>query len=288
MLESYESPDPRKSDKSRKSNKQIQIELQNNWHCKFSQSQNSSNSISRNPSSLPGICNSPGTAPGYRKPKKDKKMSSRQKRKQARLNGAKAAGTKSPAGIQKSSANSLKHGLTGKAIVLTNESQAQFDDLHQTYVLEFRPKSGVEMDLIDQMVAGQWRLRRIWRMQTAALDLKIDRQEAEIAKNFQQIDECTRVTVAFTALANEEKSLDLLLRYETAYTRMYQRALNTLLKLRRERPEPPAEQELEPKKPNLRNDPEESPIPPNSPLQPKPAKTDLRDHPTECPIWPSL
>ena len=41
-------------------------------------------------------------------------MSSRQLRKQARRNGAKAAGTKSPAGIQQSSQNSLKHGLSGK------------------------------------------------------------------------------------------------------------------------------------------------------------------------------
>src|ERR1700682_4542193 len=122
-------------------------------------------------------------------------MSSRQLRIQARQNGAKAAGTKSPAGIQKSSQNSLKHGLTGKAIVLTNESQALFDELHQDYVHEFQPESHVEMDLIDQMVSAQWRLRRIWRMQTAALDLKMDQQEAEIAKSFKQIDQTTRVTV---------------------------------------------------------------------------------------------
>ena len=172
-------------------------------------------------------------------------MSSRQLRKQARQNGAKAAGTKSPAGIQKSSANSLKHGLTGKAVVLTNESQAHFDDLHLAYVHEFQPESTVEMDLIDQMVASQWRLRRIWRMQTAALDLKMDQQEAEIAKAFKQIDQTTRVSVAFTALANEEKALDLYLRYEIAYTRMHQRAINSLSKLRKEKlrndPEPPSE-----------------------------------------------
>jgi len=170
-------------------------------------------------------------------------MSSRQLRKQARQNGAKAAGAKSPAGIQKSSQNSLKHGLTGKAIVLTNESQAQFDEFHQAYVHEFQPESTVEMDLVDQMVAAQWRLRRIWRMQTAALDLKMDQQEAEIAKAFKQIDQATRTTVAFTAMANEEKALDLLLRYETTYTRMHQRALNSLLKLQKEKlrndPEPP-------------------------------------------------
>ena len=160
-------------------------------------------------------------------------MSSRQLRKQARRNGARAAGTKSPAGIQKSSQNSLKHGLTGKAIVLTNESQAQFDDLHQTYVQEFQPESTGEMDLIDQMVAAQWRLRS-WRMQTAALDLKIFQQEAEIAKAFKQIDQPTRATVAFTAMANEEKALDLLLRYETTYFKLKKEKL-------RNDPEPPSE-----------------------------------------------
>jgi hypothetical protein len=101
------------------------------------------------------------------------------------------------------------------------------------------------MDLVDQMVSAQWRLRRIWRMQTAALDLKMDQQEAEIAKRFNQIDQTTRATVAFTALANDEKALDLLLRYEIAYTRMHQRAMNSLSKHRIEKlrndPEPPSE-----------------------------------------------
>ena len=161
-------------------------------------------------------------------------MSSRQTRKQARQNGAKAAGTKSPAGIQQSSKNSLKHGLTSNMIVLSNESHAKFDELHQTYIETFQPDNGVEMDLVDQMVASQWRLRRIWMMQTAALDLKMDQQEPEIAKKFKQIDQATRLTVAFTTLANDEKSLDLLLRYETTYNRLYQRAMNTLTRLRRD------------------------------------------------------
>ena len=109
-------------------------------------------------------------------------MSSRQLRKQARRNGALAAGTKSPAGIETSSKNAIKHGLTSKMIVLTNESQARFDELHETYIETFRPTNGVEMDLVDQMVASQWRLRRIWIMQTAALDLKMDQQEPKSQK----------------------------------------------------------------------------------------------------------
>jgi hypothetical protein len=197
-------------------------------------------------------------------------MSSRQLRKQARRNGAKATGTKSQAGIQKSSQNSLKHGLTGKAIVLTNESQAHFDELHLTYVQEFQPESGVEMDLVDQMVAAQWRLRRIWRLQTAALDLKMDQQEAEIAKAFKQIDQATRATVAFTAMANDEKALDLFLRYETAYTRMHQRAMNSLSKLRKEK---------------LRNDPEPPSEPPAA-TEPRASASDNVNHETTSPVEP--
>ena len=148
-------------------------------------------------------------------------------------------------------------------IVLTNESHTKFDELHQTYIETFQPANGVEMDLIDQMVASQWRLRRVWIMQTAALDLKMDQQDAEIAKKFNQIDQATRLTVAFTTLANDEKSLDLLLRYETTYNRLYQRAMNTLTRLRRDnqidgnRPEPITSEEL-------RNDPPPPVAPPVS------------------------
>jgi len=196
-------------------------------------------------------------------------MSSRQQRIQARRNGAKAAGSKSPAGIQKSATNSLKHGLTSKAIVLSNESQAIFEDLHAAYVLEFLPQSTVEMDLVDQMVAAQWRLRRIWRMQTCALDLKMDMQEAELAKKYQQIDQPTRATVALAALANEERTLDLLLRYESAHTRAHQRAINSLFKMRNEK---------------LRNDPPPTAAPPCEPVpkskvQPLPPISEAKEAP---------
>jgi hypothetical protein len=190
-------------------------------------------------------------------------MSSKQKRKIARHNGAQAAGSKSPEGIQKSLMNAMRHGLTAKALVLTNESLDQFTALHKTYLEKFQPQDGVETDLIDQMVAAQWRLRRIWSMQTAALDLKMDQQEAEIAEKFTSIDQPTRATVAFTTLANEEKSLELLLRYEITYTRMYDRAQKALLRLRNE---------------NLRNDPK--PAKPAEPAPGKPPAVERKDCPS--------
>jgi hypothetical protein len=177
-------------------------------------------------------------------------MSSRQKRKQARRNGAMAAGAKSPEGIKQSSMNAMSHGLTAKALVLTNESQAAFDKLRLEYVNRFQPQDGVEMDLVDDMVGARWRLRRITIMQTAAFDLQMDKDEEEIKKRFQQIDQPTRLFVAFGNLSNNEKSLQLLMRYETTYSRMYDRAMKTLERLQNERSEVEESETYE----ELRND----------------------------------
>ena len=175
-------------------------------------------------------------------------MSSRQKRKQARRNGAMAAGTKSPEGIKQSSMNAISHGLFAKAHVLTNESQAGFDKLRQEYVNRFKTQDGVEMDLVDDMVGARWRLRRIAIMQTAAFDLQMDKDEEDIKKRFQQIDQPTRLYVAFGKLSNSEKSLQLLMRYETTYSRMYDRAMKALERLqnlRRESQESDTYEELQ-------------------------------------------
>src|SRR6266699_3375824 len=104
-------------------------------------------------------------------------MSSRNKRKVARRNGAKAAGTKSAAGIQKSALNATKHGLLAKTLVLANESQAKFDELLQSYVDRFQPKDQVEMGFFNEMVAARWRQQRLWTIQTSGIDLELYRTQ---------------------------------------------------------------------------------------------------------------
>ena len=141
-------------------------------------------------------------------------MAQRKRKKIARENGAKAAGTKTPEGIQKSAMNAVRHGLTGKTLVLCNESQAQFEALTQRYIRKFQPQDEVDMELIEDLVAARWRLQRVRLMQAAALDLEMDRQADEIEASFVNIDEPTRTTLAFAKLANTEKSLELFHRYE--------------------------------------------------------------------------
>ncbi len=171
-------------------------------------------------------------------------MSSRDKRRIARTNGAKSTGPKTPEGLQKSAQNALRHGLTAKSLVLGNESQTKFDELMEAFIRKFQPQDEVELELVTEMVAARWRLRRVWLIQTAAIDLQMDRMAPEIERQFKVITHPTRLSLAFTTLANEEKSLQLLLRYETTYSRAFDRALKTLEKLQKTRPESTTTEEL--------------------------------------------
>src|SRR5437764_12129110 len=112
-------------------------------------------------------------------------MSSRLKRKTARANGAKSNGPKTPEGLQKSAQNTLKHGLTAKTLVLSNESQSKFDQLLESYIKKFKPRDAVEHDLVTEMVAARWRLQRIWLIQTAALDHQMEAMEADLNEKFE-------------------------------------------------------------------------------------------------------
>ncbi len=174
-------------------------------------------------------------------------MTSKQKRKIARRNGAKAAGTKSPQGIQTSSRNALRHGLLSKVLVLSNESQEKFDELLNMYLEKFQPQDGVETNLVYEMVAAKWRQQRAWMNETTALELEMDAQQIDIDEHKAtggpklNMTNPRRITLAVTRMANNEKTLELLLRYETSLSRMHDRAMKALFRLREES--------------NLRNDP---------------------------------
>ena len=162
-------------------------------------------------------------------------MSSKQKRKVARQNGAKAAGSKSPEGLKKSSMNALRHGLAAETLVLSNECPDQFNEMLQSYILRFKPYDDVEMNLVYEMVSARWRQQRMWVIQSSTLDLQMDRQEQEIEETMLKCSEPTRLGIAFTTLANEQNTLELMMRYETSYSRMHDRAMKALERLQEAR-----------------------------------------------------
>jgi hypothetical protein len=108
--------------------------------------------------------------------------------------------------------------------------------LRHDYVKRFSPHDAVEMDLVDDMVAARWRLRRVTVMQTAAFNLQISADEADKRKRFSGIDAATTNVLAFGNLANvHQHTTALLMRYESTYSRMYERAMKSLQKLQKDR-----------------------------------------------------
>ena len=170
----------------------------------------------------------------------------------ARRNGALSHGPVTTAGKAVSSRNAVTHGLAARRpVLLEDEDPAAYDALRQAYYLKFTPQDPVEQDLVDEMVAARWQLRRCHSVETALLELERAKTLAQARQAYPNLDPIGAVAYAFQSLADDSKSLELLRRYRTAHARDFQRALDTLLRLRRELPNGPEEDPVEATQPTV-------------------------------------
>jgi hypothetical protein len=156
----------------------------------------------------------------------------------SRLNGAKSRGPITLEGRARSSINAASHGITAKTLILQNENKDQFVEILNAYFDYLQPSNQVEVDLISDMVAARWRLRRVWRYETAMLDMEMDAQSPDFEKRFQTFDEDMRGGLAFSSLVDKSKGLSTVLRFDIHLSRTYRKALDELHILRRLQNEP--------------------------------------------------
>ena len=152
-------------------------------------------------------------------------MSSLRKILSSRANGAKSRGPVTPEGKRISARNAVRHGLLAETVLLSNESRESFAALLAAYTEKFQPRDEVEADLVEEMVVAKWRQRRLWSMEAAALDHRMDKKRGEVDKEMEKTDEPTRSALAFSSLESNDKSMSLFLRYEGRMRRGYKRAL---------------------------------------------------------------
>ena len=113
-------------------------------------------------------------------------MSTRMTRSEsARFNGAKSQGPKTPEGLSISSMNALDHGITARTLILQNEDPDKFAEMQKALFDHLQPANQVEIDLVTDIVAARWRLNRIWRYETALLDIEMDSQAPDFEKRFE-------------------------------------------------------------------------------------------------------
>src|ERR1700686_5070263 len=167
-------------------------------------------------------------------------MESNLKSETARANGAKSRGPTTPEGKEKSSRNSLKHGLTAGAgnILLDCEDPHEFEENFNKFIRIHEPATPAENDIVEEMVAARWRIRRMWTIETGLFNAEILTQTA----GADSPDPSLHLASAFRALADDSRSLALASRYEARLQRLYDRAYKTLRELQQVRKSEPPEQ----------------------------------------------
>jgi hypothetical protein len=107
----------------------------------------------------------------------------------SRLNGAKSKGPITEQGKARSAQNSYKHGLASPMLVLRHESDETYCELCEEYGLEFDPKTPAESDLVYEIAASTWRIRRLHSTETLLLDAEIELRRGEVAEQWNNPDD---------------------------------------------------------------------------------------------------
>jgi len=161
-------------------------------------------------------------------------MSTQRKIDSARANGAKSHGPVTEEGRKKSSMNALKHGLTARTVLFSNDNHDEYNVLLDSYIQSLQPIDPVEMDLVVDMVNAKWQQRRVQNFETQLFDQQMHEQKERLEERYESYDETFEQTYAFERLARS-KSLQMLHREASRLERTYHRALNDLLRLRQVR-----------------------------------------------------
>jgi len=86
-----------------------------------------------------------------------------------RANAQLSTGPVTSSGRAASSRNALKHGLTGKAVLLPNEDAAQYQRELDEYIETYRPANDEELRLVQSLNDCVWRIDRIQRLEIGVL-----------------------------------------------------------------------------------------------------------------------
>jgi hypothetical protein len=122
--------------------------------------------------------------------------------------------------------NAIRHGLLSQTVVLDGEDPEAFTTLLADYVDRFQPADRVELALVEEMAAANWRQHRSWAIEAEMMNQASSKLASPLA--------IKRITHGFTTLAAGPE-LALMHRYETRQSRMFQRALANLLALQKDR-----------------------------------------------------
>jgi hypothetical protein len=137
-------------------------------------------------------------------------MSSKPTIESARPNGA------------KSKLVSSSCSLLASLVVLDHERPEDFDALLAGLMSEFHPSNGIQGTLVESMAVARWRLLRLSSIEHATLQAEIEKRDG---------DDIGDATGPAPHLASPTRTLALLKRYRSHFSRQFSGSRKLLLKL---------------------------------------------------------
>ena len=120
-------------------------------------------------------------------------MTSQKKIEENRRNALKSTGPRTSKGKEASRLSAMKHGLRSQEVLLPGEDADALQELDENLRSELRPVGEVENLLVDRIIAAQWRLWRLGRVETGIFvwehhEELAERAERE-AREYEEADE---------------------------------------------------------------------------------------------------
>ncbi len=137
-------------------------------------------------------------------------------------NALKSTGPRTVKGKEAVRLNAVKHGLLSQQVVLPDENETALAQLRERVYTHLRPVGEMENLLVDLVVTGVWRLRRV-----LAVEVEIFEEE----RFLQGLAQGKGLGLAFIRDSNGANAFSKLSRYETAIERGVYRALHELQRL---------------------------------------------------------
>jgi hypothetical protein len=121
-----------------------------------------------------------------------------------------------------------KLDVTGRSLVLANESPEAWDQHLADHIQRYQPTSDLEREMVEDIAFCRWRLIRMRTIDTALWDIRMEEQSRDIADTYRRPTEPVRLAHAFST----DDTFRSAGRYEAHLRRSYNRAIRDLEQLR--------------------------------------------------------
>ncbi len=154
-----------------------------------------------------------------------------------RENAKKSTGPRTPEGKARVSKNALKHGLLAQDSVIPGEDPAEFDRHLTTVENTYLPRNYVEKEIVRQIADSAWRMRRLSRIEATVMTAGIERtrvhQQTYRPERTREGHE-GKLQLLGASMYGGTKFLNDLARYDGHLNRRFYRAVELMMKIRKE------------------------------------------------------